>query len=29
MDDTHQIQRPESFANVFHSRAGIIKTPFT
>lgn len=27
MDDTSQIQPPESFANLFRSRAGILKTP--
>ena len=29
MDDTSQIQPPESFANLFRSRAGILKTPIT
>lgn len=27
MDDTSQIQPPESFANLFRSRAGLLKTP--
>lgn len=27
MDDTSQIQPPESFANLFRGRAGILKTP--
>ena len=27
MDDTSQIQPPESFANLFRSRAGILKKP--
>lgn len=27
MDDTSQIQPPESFAALFRSRAGILKTP--
>ena len=27
MDDTSQIQPPESFADLFRSRAGILKTP--
>lgn len=27
MDDTSQIQPPESFANLFRSRAGVLKTP--
>lgn len=27
MDETSQIQPPESFANLFRSRAGILKTP--
>ena len=27
MDDTSQIQPPESFANLFRSRAGILRTP--
>ena len=27
MDDTSQIQPPDSFANLFRSRAGILKTP--
>lgn len=29
MDDTSQIQPPESFAELFRSRAGILKTPIT
>ncbi|WP_284334796.1 hypothetical protein [Comamonas sp. NoAH] len=27
MDDTSQIQPPESFAELFRSRAGVLKTP--
>ena len=27
MDDTSQIQPPDSFANLFRSRAGLLKTP--
>ncbi|MBF6630415.1 MAG: hypothetical protein ITG01_04605 [Comamonas sp.] len=27
MDDTSQIQPPDSFADLFRSRAGILKTP--
>lgn len=27
MDNTSQIQPPESFANLFRSRAGVLKTP--
>lgn len=27
MDDTSQIQPPESFTNLFRSRAGLLKTP--
>lgn len=29
MDDTSQIQPPDSFAQLFRSRAGVLKTPIT